>query len=143
MKTIKGAQLILAGGYCKYPEGIDNIKDFVDCMNEHYNSFVELEIFEEKDCVDPYFIEGKTQIKYFNPSRIMRIEEAEIHVCSESEYEQKLKDVIANKCINCAHFIDDDELDWKSHRNNINLDGVCYSFERKEDRQHGCMMDDN
>ena len=42
--------------YCRYPDSIHNIKEFVEYLNLNYHSFVALEMLEEQDCVAPFFI---------------------------------------------------------------------------------------
>ena len=43
--------------YCKFPNGINSIKEFVEFLNENYQSFVELEFLIEEGCVAPFYIE--------------------------------------------------------------------------------------
>ena len=41
--------------YYYYPDNITCIKDFIDSVNERYNSFIELTQFETENCVFPLF----------------------------------------------------------------------------------------
>lgn len=118
--------------YCKFPEDINNIKEFVDFLNQNYNSFVELEMFIEEDCVAPYFLDDKTEVQYWNPALMRCIKEMEINICTKDEYDEKLREVIANKCIHCVNYSEDVcEQDFESHREHISLNGECYGFEKK------------
>ena len=120
--------------YCKFPDSIDNVKDFICFLNKHYNSFVELEVFSEEGCVTPFFLEGKTDIQYWNPSLMRCVRESEIYIYTKAEYDQKLKEVIADKCINCVYYSEDVcEQDFESHREHISLSGECYGFEKKKE----------
>ena len=49
--------------YCKFPEGISNIEEFIKCLNGNYHSFVELEMLVEEGCVAPFFIEEDLKIE--------------------------------------------------------------------------------
>ena len=121
--------------YCKFPEGINDIKEFIQFLNNNYHSFIELEFYIEKGCVAPFYIEEnlKTVKEYWNPSHMRCVKEAEISVLPRIEYEEKLKKVIEEKCVNCVNYIDDeDELDLESHCERIDLDGNCYNFEKKK-----------
>ncbi len=92
---------------------------------------------DTESCGDlfPFFIEEdlKTEKQYFNPSSIRLIKENEISILRRCEYEEKLKKVIADKCIHCVNYIDDVcEQDFKSHIEHIDLNGECYGFETKK-----------
>ena len=133
MKNIKVA-LINNIHYCKFPEGINNIKEFIGFLNKNYNSFFELEFFVEEGCVAPFFIEEelKTEIQYWNPANIRLLKESEVMILKRWEYIEKLKTVIQNKCIHCIHYsVDTCEEDFKSHIEHIDLNGECYGFEKK------------
>lgn len=118
--------------YC-YPQGMTCVEDFVAYAKEHYNSFVKLERFDTENCVRPYFIEEDKEIVYLNVARIEQVKEAEITVLPRCEYEARLAAVVAEKCVNCAHYEDDSDGDnMKGHRDKLSLDGECWGFERKE-----------
>jgi len=120
--------------YCKFPNGINNIKDFIEFLNGNYHSFVELEFLIEEGCVAPFYIEEelKTEKQYWNPSTFRFVKEAEISILKRSEYEEKLKKVIAEKCVHCVNYSEDTcEEDFKSHIEHIDLNGECWSFEKK------------
>ncbi len=134
MKKIKVA-LFNNVNYCKYPDNIENIKDFIDTLNKNYNSFIELEILVEEGCVAPYFIEEnlKTETQYWNPSHIRLVKDTEITVLSNTEYREKLEKVINEKCVHCIHYNEEGcDEDLKTFIEKIDLDGECYSFEKKD-----------
>lgn len=121
--------------YCKFPKGISNIESFVKYLNENYNSFVELEFFIEKGCVAPFYIEEdlNTEKQYCNPSNLRIVKETEISILSRCEYEERLKKVIAEKCVHCVNYSEDEcEQDLRSHIEHIDLNGECYGYEKKE-----------
>ena len=120
--------------YCKFPKGINNITEFIEFLNENYHSFIELEILIEEGCVAPFYIEEDLKIEkqYWNPSNIRLVKEAEASILRRWEYEEKLKKVILEKCVNCVHYEEDAEGDnLKGHREKISLDGECWGYEKK------------
>lgn len=120
--------------YCKYPEGIENIEQFVDYCNKHYNSFIKLIKYSEENCCSPYFIENEFEEIYLNISSIHRIHEEEITILSKAEYDTRLRKVVAEKCIYCVNYESEaSEDDLKGHRGNISLDGECFYFEKKSE----------
>ena len=121
--------------YCKFPNGINNIKDFIEFLNGNYHSFVELEFLIEEGCVAPFYIEEDLKIEkqYWNPANIRLIKEAEISILRRWEYEEKLKKVISEKCVHCVHYSENTcEQDLKSHIEHIDLNGECYGYEKKK-----------
>ncbi len=87
----------------------------------------------EKGCAAPFFIEENwtTELQYWNPSAIRTLQECEIFVLKQCEYEERLKRVIQETCIHCTHYSEDFcEEDFKSHAEQINLHGECYGFEK-------------
>lgn len=121
--------------YCKFPNGINKIENFIGFLNENYHSFVELEFFIEEGCVAPFYIEEDLKIEkqYWNPSNIRLVKEAEISILPRWEYEEKLKKVIAEKCVHCVNYSEDTcEQDLKSHIEHIDLNGECYGYEKKK-----------
>ncbi len=122
--------------YCKFPGDINDIRAFIDFLTKNMNTFVELETIVEKGCVAPYFIEEdfQTEIQYWNPTSIRLVKEGEISILRRWEYEEQLKKVIQDKCVHCVSYTEDTcEGDYKTHIENIDLDGNCYGFERKKD----------
>ena len=120
--------------YSTFPEGINNIPEFIEFLNENYHSFVELEFLIEEGCVAPFYIEEDLKIEkqYWNPSNIRLVKEAEASILRRWEYEEELKKVISEKCVNCVHYEEDAEGDnLKGHREKISLDGECWGYEKK------------
>ena len=134
MKKLKVA-LVNNINYCKFPDGIDNIKDFISFLNQNYNSYFEIEVLIEEGCVAPFFIEEdlKTEKQYWNSSHIRLVKDSEVMILSRQEYNEKLEKVINEKCIHCVHYSDNvcDE-DLKSFIEHIDLNGECYGFEKKK-----------
>ena len=121
--------------YCKFPGGIQNIQEFVAFLNQNYHSFVELEFLMEEGCVAPFYIEEdlKTEIQYWNPSSIRLVKEAEVSILPRLEYEERLKKVIAEKCIHCVNYSEDTcDQDFRSHIEHIDLNGECFGYEKKQ-----------
>ena len=121
--------------YCKFPKGINNITEFIEFLNENYHSFIELEFLIEEGCVAPFYIEEdlKTEKQYWNPSNIRLVKEAEASILRRWEYEEKLKKVVSEKCVDCVHYQEDAEGDnLKGHREKISLDGECWGYEKKD-----------
>ncbi len=134
MKKLKVA-LIDNVQYCKFPEGVDNIKEFIEFLNNNYNSLVELEFFVEEGCVAPFYIEEDLKIEkqYWNPSRIRLVKESEALILRRFEYEEKLEKVIKEKCVHCINYSEDAcEQDFKSHFEHIDLNGECWGYEKKK-----------
>lgn len=134
MKKLKVA-LINNINYCKFPDGINNIEEFIAFVNKNFNSFFEVEILVEKGCVAPFFIEEEleTEKQYWNPANIRLIKGAEVSILQRFEYEEKLKKVIAEKCVHCVNYSEDTcEQDLKSHIEHIDLNGECYGYEKKK-----------
>ncbi len=95
-----------------------------------------MESYDEKGCMAPFFIEEdlKVEKEYMNVSFIRYFEETEIFILNRLEYEDRLKKVISEKCVHCIHYSEDIcEEDYKSHIENIDLNGKCYGFEKKVD----------
>ena len=133
MKKINVA-LINNVQYCKFPKGINNITELIEFLNENYHFFVELEFLIEEGCVAPFYIEEDLKIEkqYWNPSNMRLVKEAEASILLRWEYEEKLKKVVSEKCVDCVHYQEDAEGDnLKGHREKISLDGECWGYEKK------------
>ena len=121
--------------YCKFPDGINGIEEFIEWLNERYHSFVKVEMYEEEECVAPYFVEGniKTKTTYWNPASIRFVKEGEITLLRSWEYEKQFDEIVKNKCMKCANYFDGMcKENEKSIREQIDLEGECYSYEKKE-----------
>ncbi|MCH5186375.1 MAG: hypothetical protein J1F64_09695 [Oscillospiraceae bacterium] len=110
--------------YYKFPQNISDIEEFMLYANEHYHSFIPLIQFKEDNCVFPYLIEEDTKTIYVNLARMGEISAEEVTVIpTRKEYDDKLKHVIREKCIDCEYYEEDDDL--SGHRNKLTLDGEC------------------
>lgn len=121
--------------YCKYPQGIPDIDGFVAFLNENQQLFIKYERFIEKGCVAAFFIEEELSFEneYINVSAIRSLKETEIYILSKTDYMEKLETVIADKCVNCIHYSENDyKEDSLSHIDKIDLNGECYGFEKKD-----------
>ena len=128
MKGIK----IDYGDFYEFPEGMESIEEFVGYLNAHYHSFIKLKEYLTDNCCEPYFIESEWAWRYLNVAQIGRVAEAEMHLLSKEEYEHRLAEVVARKCINCVRYEEDFAGDnLEGHRTMISLDGECCGFERK------------
>lgn len=128
MKGIK----IDYGDFYEFPEGMESIEEFVSYLNAHYHSFIRLKEYLTDNCCEPYFIESEWAWRYLNVAQIGRVAEAEMHLLSKEEYEHRLAEVVAHKCINCVRYEEDFTGDnLEGHRTMISLDGTCGGFERK------------
>ena len=128
MKGIK----IDYGDFYEFPEGIESIEEFVGYLNAHDHSFIRLKEYLTDNCCEPYFIESEWAWRYLNVAQIGRVAEAEMHLLSKEEYEHRLAEVVARKCINCERYEEDAAGDnLEGHRTMISLDGECCGFERK------------
>jgi len=120
--------------YYYYPDNITCIKDFIDSVNERYNSFIELTQFETENCVFPYLIKEDTTQVYINVANLNKIQEVEATVLCRSDYEAQLTQVVKNKCIDCINYEEDLEEDnLKGHRDKLSLDGNCSWYQKKDD----------
>lgn len=119
--------------YCKFPNEVKSLPEFVAYLNAHYHSFIKLDFYVENKCVAPYFLSNATETHYVNPSHIRQVKEVEIHLLAQEEYDEKLAKVVSEKCVRCMHYTEDD-CDWNLDPfcEHINLDGECYGFERKK-----------
>lgn len=134
MKKLNAA-MVNQSWYCKFPDGINCIEQFIQFLNKNYHSLVELELFIDDGCVAPFFIEEdlKTEKQYWNPSNLRVVKAGEVFLLSRHEYEEKLEKVISEKCVHCVNYSEDEcKEDFKSHIEHIDLNGECFGFEKKE-----------
>lgn len=121
-------------GYYYYPQGINCIEEFVNYLNENYNSFFELTLLNTENCCYPYFIEEEVSKVYRNVSNIGEIREVEATVLSRLDYDVRLEQVVKEKCINCVNYEEGKECDnLRGHREKLTLDGECWGYEKKSD----------
>jgi hypothetical protein len=114
-----------------YPQGITCISEFIEYVNRHYNTFIELKQFETDNCVFPYLIREDTTQVYVNVANLNKIQEAEATVLSRSDYEIRLEQAVEKKCIDCVHYEEDSEDNLNEHRGKISLDGKCSWYQKK------------
>jgi hypothetical protein len=122
--------LILDGMPFMYPEDISNMDDFIDYANENFYRFIPMNELSLENCVYPYFVEDDIKVRYINMSLVKSIFEDEVELLSRYEYDERLKDLQSEICINCKNYYDDpdgDNLD--GHRDEMRLDGFCPNFE--------------
>lgn len=92
-----------------------------------------LSYYKKEICSFPYFVNEDIKTVYINFSNISEICEEEVTVLSRSEYDKRLKTVVEHNCIDCEHYEEDMlEDNLKSHSVNINLDGFCHFYFKKE-----------
>ena len=105
---------------------------FVQYLQERYNSYVTLKKYSDVNCNPPYFIAEETEDVTFSVSGIEKIREVEITVLEKAEYIRRLEKVIAEKCVHCRSYDDEDDI---AHMDSfsINLDGYCPSFDPKDE----------
>ena len=120
--------------YCVLPKGIQNVAELAALLNSKFHSFIELELLVEDGCVAPFFIEEdlRTEIQFWNVSRIHHIAEKEVSILRRWEYQERLHRVMQEKCIHCKHCLENvcgynDEPFAEA----IDLNGECYGFERE------------
>lgn len=116
-----------------FPSENNTMETFIHFLQQNYNSFIPLTHLIEEHCREPYLIKENVETTYLNVAQISEINEVEITVLSQEEYEQRLKEVVASKCVRCQHYIDDGGDEIKSNRDKISLDGECIFFEEAED----------
>lgn len=114
--------------YC--PDEFSDIESFVSYLNEHFNSFIGLTMLDTQNCVFPYFIKEETKETYLNISAINRIIEVNGTVLCREDYDNRLRDVIKKKCVDCRHYEDGDELE--EHCDKLCLDGNCWGYIKKD-----------
>ena len=116
--------LYLNGCYYQFPEGIENINDFILYLKDDKNVFVSLKRYETENCVHPYYIHEEVKQVFVNISAVVEIEECEINVLSRCEYDERLWECVERVCKDCVSYEEGDDL--KGHRDKLNLDGECF-----------------
>lgn len=92
--------------YYQYPDGITNLKQFAEYLNNSNLQFIELVRFIDDNCREPL---------------------------TRAEYECRLEKIVEEKCTFCSNYhggSKDENLE--GHRSNINLDGNCPFYEKSE-----------
>ena len=118
--------------FYSYPDGISNIEQFVDDLNEKYHSFIKLKLWKEDECCEPYFVETEYEYLYVNVAQISEVTEADITLLSKDEYDRRLTEVVNRKCLDCKHYEEDEEGcdHLAGHRSKLSLDGDCFWYSR-------------
>lgn len=132
--------LFIDDEYYRYPEGINAVEDYMAYLNNSNSFFIKMVRFETDNCRFPYLIEEETRDVYLNISKMGVIYEAEATILTCEEYEERLKKVVAEKCIYCQNYTDGLKGDNLSgHRGNITLDGDCFLFSKIDEKEQECM----
>ena len=122
--------LFLNYSYYMYPDGITSLEQFVEYANKHFNEFIKLTELCTDNCCPPYFVKEDVKTVYKNLSNVEEISEYEIkEILPKTEYDERLKKIVAEKCVHCKNYEEetgDDNL--RGHRNQISLDGECWRF---------------
>ena len=120
-----------------YPEGISSLDEFMDYANENFYKFTPMNELSMKDCVYPYFVEDDICTRYINLSLVKSFFEDEVEMLSRYEYDERLKDLQEEICVNCKHFFDNPDGDnLEGHRDEMRLDGYCPNFEPINDDEN-------
>ena len=118
--------------YYLFPDGINSLKEFVDYVNQHFNTFIPLVRLKTDNCVAPYFIEEDRQLSYVNFSSISSITEEEAEVMPRKEYDVRLEQTARTKCVNCHYFEASEPLCDDNTRSFLCLNGKCSLFIEKK-----------
>ena len=120
--------------YYKFPQNVSSIDEFILYANQHYNSFIPLIQYQTENCAPPYLIEEETKTVYINVATMAQVCTEEVTIIpTRKEYDDKLKQVVQKKCINCTHYEEDSNGDDLSgHRDRLTLDGECWLYEEKD-----------
>jgi hypothetical protein len=122
--------LILDGMPFMYPEDISNIDDYIDYVNENFYRFMPMNELSLDNCVYPYFVEDDIKVRYINLSLVKSIFEDDVELLSRYEYDERLKDLQEEICVNCKHYYENPDGDnLEGHRDEMRLDGFCPNFE--------------
>lgn len=120
--------------YYFYPQGIESLEDFIASLNADYNRFILLSRFETEKCAFPYFIREDVKQVYLNVATMEKIWEDEVTVLDRAEYDRRLAEVVAQKCMDCVYYEESEDGDnMKGHREKLTLNGECWSYRKKED----------
>lgn len=125
--------LAIDSGYYEFPEGMENLEDFINFVNSCDCRFVKMTEYLEDNCKSPYFIEEDKLTVYINFYTVSAISEVSgVTVLSRAEYKERLREAVRKKCHDCVNFNGDlDSID--THFERLSLDGNCWSYEKCED----------
>ena len=125
--------LSIGFNYYEYPEGIASLEEFVQFLKDNYYSFIKLKQWQTDKCCYPYFIESEYEWVYLNVAQLREVSETreDVTVLPMEEYVERLKKVVAEKCVHCEGYYEDCEGDnLEGHYSMIILDGQCYSYKK-------------
>ena len=125
---------ILNIGYSryKYPQDIKNLEEFVARINSKEFYFIQLQQFNEENCVHPFFTEEDIKTVYVNCMKVSEIFEEEITLLNRNDYEQRLEKCVQSKCFECVNYHEDSDDNMHGHRNKLCLDGTCTWYRKKD-----------
>lgn len=103
-----------------YPEGIDNLDDFVDYAENSEKMFTKMKKLFDENGLENFFIDTESKDVYINFDNIATIEETEVNVVNEIEFFNLLKLLEINLCTGC--------------NNNGNEETGCDSIINKRDK---------
>lgn len=115
------------------PEGIEDIDDMLDFVNENTGKYVKLYKLSCRDCIYPYAIEE--YLEYIpvcvNFSNHLSFSTDELYILSKEDYDERLTQLIDENCHDCINYEDGDDID--SHRNHMCLNGFCPEYRPRYD----------
>ena len=125
--------------YYYFPDGITSLDAFVDYVNGHYHTFIELTQLVTENCVFPYLITEDTARVYVNAANLNKIQEVEVTVISRAKYDCRLMQIVEKNCKDCVHYVQDMTGDnLRGHRGRISLDGKCAWYQKTDDGADVC-----
>lgn len=116
-----------------YPDYAGSLEEFIEFINNNGNTFIKMQQCSEENCVFPFFIEDEIKTVYVNCMSATEIFEEEITLLSRSEYEERLKNCIQEKCLDCMWYSEDKEDNLQGHREKLCLNGTCDCYEKDDD----------
>ena len=113
----------------QFPQGITSLSDFAKMLNENYQSFIPLVQYQTENCVFPYFVAEDTKTVYINIAEIEKVSETEATILPRWEYDSRLRKIVKEKCTDCVHYEEGDNLE--GHREKMSLNGECNWYTKK------------
>ncbi len=115
------------------PDGVQDIDDILEFINDNMDRYVKLMRIGCHDCVYPFVIDEF--IEYtpvcINFANYKSFETDTLFVLSKEEYDERLTQLIEENCQDCIHYEEGDDID--SHRNHMCLNGFCPEYRSKND----------
>ena len=124
----------IEGAHYYFPEGITDIDEFVNFLNNNNNKFIKMTKLNEDNCVSPYFKAEETTKVYLTTSYCTYLEEIEATILTKEEYNERLRQLVKTKCVSCEYYVDDDNADdpLDGHYDTLCLDGHCWRYSKKK-----------